>query len=279
MQIIISLLLSCQVALLPLLSNTSGQLQGSITINRVVSLVPGVTETIYVLGAEDKLVGVVTPCDWPPGIELPIVGNFSFPNIERIVALEPDIVFVATGEQKYLWERLEQLGLRIFVVAPESLKAIYQSIIDIGQLLGKSREADSIVNEMQTELEELQKNVPERKRRVWLEVADSPLITCGQGSFLNGVIELAGGVNIAGEIGKPYPIVSAEFVIKQDPEIIFVTHPGSNPGERVGWQGITAVRESRIYNDIDPNILLRPGPRVIQGIKALQERIYPELFR
>ncbi|MCK4352440.1 ABC transporter substrate-binding protein [candidate division WOR-3 bacterium] len=256
-------------------SNTAAQQH---TVNRVISLVPGVTETIYALGAQDKLVGVITPCDYPPGIEKPIVGNFSFPNLERIISLSPDLVFVETGEQKYLWPKFEELGINFLVVAPKSVTEIYKSILDIGKLLDKSKEADSIVQEMQNELNELQKLIPKRQRRVLIEISDNPLITCGKGSFLDTLITLAGAINIAHNINKPYPIVSSEFVIKADPEVIIITHPGSSPSERLGWEGITAVKEERIYSDIDPNILLRPGPRTIKGLRALRERIYPELF-
>jgi len=252
-------------------------------VNRVVSLVPGVTETIYALGAQDKLVGVVTPCDYPQGIELPVVGNFSFPNLERIIALSPDIVFVTGGEQRYLWQRLKELGQEIFIVDPQNLQSIYSSIRDIGNILGKSKEADSLLLKMAEELKLLQSASgglsSSQTRKVLIEISDNPLVTCGLGSFLDELITLAGGINIAHHIKKPYPIVSSEFVIKANPSVIIVVHEGSTPAKRLGWEEVDAVKEGRIYRDIDPNLILRPGPRVIKGIKALKERIYPdELF-
>ncbi len=247
-------------------------------VSRVISLVPGVTEIIYALGAQDKLVGVVTPCDYPPDIEKPIVGNFSSPNLERILAQAPEIVFVAGGEQKYLWRKLKELGIQTHIVSPKNLQEIYQSIQEVGELLGKKDKADSLVKNLKEELKELEEFSPATRRRVLIEISDNPLITCGQGSFLDELITLAGGINIAHHIKKPYPIVSSEFAVNANPDVIIITHPGSNPAERLGWELVNAVKEQRIYQDIDPNIILRPGPRVILGIKELKKRIYPELF-
>jgi len=247
-------------------------------VSRVVSLVPSVTEIIYALGAQAQLVGVVTPCDYPPDIKKPIVGNFSAPNIERILAQEPEIVFVAGGEQKYLWHKLKELGVQIHICSPENLQEIYQLILEVGELLGKKDKADSMVNSLREEFVGVVHELPLQKRRVLIEISDNPLITCGEGSFLDELITLAGGINIAHNIKKPYPITSSEFVVNANPDVIIITHPGSNPTDRLGWELVNAVKEHRIYQDIDPNIILRPGPRVILGIKELKKRIYPELF-
>ena len=244
-------------------------------VSRVVSLVPGVTEIIYALGAQDKLVGVVAQCDYPPNIKKPIVGSFSSPNLERILAQSPEIVFVAGGEQKYLWRKLKELGIQIRIVSPENLQEIYQSILEIGELLDEKDRADSLVKSLKKEFVGTVSELPLQKRRVLIEISDNPLITCGEGSFLDELILLAGGINIAHHIKKPYPIVSAEFVVKSNPNVIITTHSGSNPAERLGWELVSAVKEDRIYRDIDPNIILRPGPRVILGIKELRKRIYP----
>jgi iron complex transport system substrate-binding protein len=256
---------------LPLLASES-------SVFRAVSLVPSVTEMIYALGAQDKLVGVATPCDYPPGIDLPIVGNFSFPNVERIAALKPDVVFVAGVEQEYLWSKLKELGLHPVIVAPGNLQEIYESIIRVGKLLGRQSEADSLVRALEQEFEEMREIVPAQTRTVFIEISDNPLMTCGKGSFLNELLSLAGATNIAGDIDKPYPVVSSEFAVQANPDVIVVTHPGGKPSGRLGWEKVRAVREQMVHSDIDPNLILRPGPRVIQGIRELKKRIYPELF-
>lgn len=263
-----------------LLSGSAGLPQAdNLPPSRVISLVPAVTEIIYALGAQDKLVGVATPCDYPPGINVPIVGNFAVPNMERIVALSPDIVFVTGGAQKYLWDKLKALNINIFISDPKNLEETYKSIIDIGKLLAKEEKADSVVQEMKAEFLSFRAEIQHmQKRTVFIEVSDVPLITCGSKSFIDELITLAGGVNIAGSIKQEYPVVSSEFVVKKNPDIIIVLHPGSSPKDRLGWQDIKAVKDGQIYEDIDPDILERPGPRIIQGIKALEQSIYPELF-
>jgi len=251
-----------------------------VSVQRTISLVPSVTEIIYALRAQDKLVGVVTPCDYPPGIDKSVVGNFSSVSIERIVALKPDIVFVAGIEQRRLWEELKRAGLNIVIIAPENLDTVYESIKEIGTMLDKKSKADSLVSYMKSEITELQKGLPNEPRRVYIEISQNPLVSCGKNSFINEMLNLAGGKNIMGDITQPYPIVNAEEIIKRNPEVIIITHKeGIDPRKRLGWRTITAVKNDQIYKDIDPNILMRPGPRIVDGIKALKECIYPELTK
>jgi iron complex transport system substrate-binding protein len=247
---------------------------------RVVSLVPSVTEIIYALGAEDKLVGVVTPCDYPLKIDKPIVGTFSLPSLERIYTLKPDLVFVEDIEQKYLWAQLKKLNIRIDIASPQSIEEVYEAIENIGDILNKRKRADSLVNSMRCELDSLQKMMKGvKRRRVFIEIAENPLMTVGNGSFMNELIEAACAINIAENINIPYPIVNQESVIKANPDIIVVAHKGgTNPAKRSGWDKIDAVRNRRVYQDIDPNLLMRPGPRIIKGVRALMERMYPERF-
>lgn len=244
----------------------------------MISLVPSVTEIVYALGAQDKLVGIVTPCDYPPGIDKPIVGNFSSVSLERIIALKPDIVFVTGIEQRRLWKELRRAGLNIAVIAPDNLDSVYESIKEIGTVLEKKRAADSLISYMKEQIGKLQKGLPKKTRRVYIEISQNPLVSCGKNSFINEMISLAGGKNIMDDISQPYPIVNAEEIIRRNPEVIIIAHEGGiDPRKRLGWRKIVAVKNNQIYKDIDPNILMRPGPRIVDGIKALKECIYPEL--
>jgi len=248
-----------------------------LSIQRAISLVPSVTEIVYAIGAQDKLVGVVTPCDYPLGIDKPIVGNFSSVSLERIIALKPDIIFVAGIEQRRLWEELKRAGLNIAIIAPDNLDTVYESIKKIGAILDKKKQADSLVAYMQGEIEKLQKGLPKKLRRVYIEISQNPLVSCGKNSFINEMLSLAGGKNVMDDITQPYPIVNAEKIIKRNPEVIIIAHEGGiDPRKRLGWRSIAAVKNKQIYKDIDPNVLMRPGPRIVDGIKALRECIYPE---
>lgn len=120
--------------------------------------------------------------------------------------------------------------------------------------------------------------------RVYVEVGYNPLFTCGKGSFIDELIEIAGGENIGHEINKPYPRVSAEFIISRNPEVIILPYMGRGYGKesvkrRNGWQGISAVLNGRIYDDIGPQIITILAPNLIlKGLPELAKRIHPEIF-
>lgn len=249
--------------------------EGLVT-ERVVSLVPSVTEIIYAIGAQDKLVGVVKPCDWPPGIDKPIVGSFSSPNFETIYGLCPDIVFVEDTEQKRLWSKLNKLGLNIKVIAPKNIGEIYQAILEIGEILGKKENADSLVNKMKKTLAQFEVDPTKgTKTKVFIEISELPLMTCGRKSFITGLIGIAGGMNIFEDIEKAYPVINQELVIKRNPEVIIILHRNfTNPEKRMGWENISAIKHKQVYTNIDINLLVRPGPRVVKGVEELHKRIY-----
>lgn len=255
-------------------------LNGGTTLPRTVSLIPSVTEIIYAIGGEDALVGIVDPEGYPEDIDKPIVGRFSSPNFERIYALSPDIVFIESGEQERFKRPLESLGIKVITVAPKGIEDIFSAIIEVGNIIGKTDEASTLVDSLRNELEEIKKsrNVKEEMRTVFFELSESPLITVGNGSFINELIEVAGGVNITSDIESPYPVVSQELIINRNPDIIIIAHGnGTDPKTRIGWKRIEAVKNDRITEDIDLNLLLRPGPRVIKGIKTLICAIYGHL--
>lgn len=252
----------------------------SATPERVVSLVPSVTEVIFALGAEEKLVGVTTFCNYPPEAKLrPKVGDFSNPSLERIVSLKPQVVFATMPEQRPIAEKLENLGLRVFFVQPESVDGILSSIQKVGKVLAKGTVADSLVRELRDGLdciERLTSNI--KRRRVYVEIAANPLMTATDNSFVGELVALAGGINI-GKGPKPYVVINPERIVRKNPQVIILAHPVSTPEEvkkRIGWEEISAVRENRIC-EIDPDLVLRPGPRIAEGARELLEKIHPEV--
>ena len=224
------------------------------------------TEIVYALGAQDNLVGVTTFCDFPEHAqELYKVGDFSNPSLERILGLKPDLVIVNTPEQTRIQRQLEKLHINIYESSPISLKDIYLEIQEIGFLLGKQHAAESLISYMENHLQDTQLN----KKRVYVELSPRPLITIGRGNFLNDLLALAGGENIFHEMEKAYPVVTQEAVIARDPEIIIILHP-EEFGARIGWSEIDAVKNNRVYMDIDQDHLMRPGPRIVLGFQALK---------
>jgi iron complex transport system substrate-binding protein len=234
---------------------------------RIVSLSPGMTEVIFALGAQGDLAGVTTYCDYPDAArKLPRVGDFSHPSLERIIALKPDLVIVNRPEQNRIQTDLDAFKIPVFATEPESLADIYRDITNLGRRIGRARAADSLV----TYMRQMIRPRGRKPRAVYIELSPRPLITVGRNSFLNEMVEMAGGRNIFDELDRPYPVINQEEVIKRDPEIIIVLHP-EGIKDRIGWTRIRAVRENRIYLDLDQDLLLRPGPRLVLGFQALEK--------
>ncbi len=234
---------------------------------KIVSLSPAMTEIIFALGSDKYLVGVTTYCDYPDSAKkIYKVGDFSNPSLERIINLNPDLVIVNLPEQNRIKYQLEKLGIKTFDTSPKTLADIYQEILNLGTILKKERQADSLVNYMKMNIKSRRLN----KKKVYVELCPKPLITVGGDSYLNELIEMAGGKNIFSDLNKDYPVISQEQVIMRDPDIIIVLHP-EKIMDRVGWKGISAIKNKRVYMNLNQDWLMRPGPRLVLGFKELEE--------
>ncbi len=259
---------------------------------RIISLAPSNTEILFALGLGSKVVGVTKFCDYPPEVSemvkkgnITVIGGFANPSIERIVALNPDLVLAALSLQEKVVNDLEEKGITVIALNPKKIDQIPANIRLVGKVCGKVDEAEKLTNEMQRVIEGVVSktgNVTYRPK-VYYEVWYEPLYTIGPGTWQNELIEIAGGVNIFADAKQAYPIVSSEAVIQQNPEIIIVSL-GYMGGvkkedfeERPGWSAISAVKNNRIC-EIDENIFIRPGPRIVQGLQQLAWLIHPEIF-
>ena len=250
---------------------------------KIVSLSPAMTENIFALGAAQDLVGVTTFCNYPEEAKkIYKIGDFSNPSLERIVGLKPDLVIVNLPEQMRIKRQLEKLKINIFISSPRTLDDIYNEIIEIGRIVKKQQAADSLVNYMKMHINRVDKPVlpvPKRiegnaveessKKRVYIELSPRPLVTIGAPSFLNELLEMAGAENIFADLGKDYPVVPQEEVIKRNPDIIIVLHPVSIK-DRMGWQTVTAIKNNKVYTTLNQDHLMRPGPRLIIGFEQLK---------
>lgn len=252
---------------------------------RVISLAPSTTETLFALGLDSEIVAVSESCDYPErALAKDSIGTFSQPNVERILALKPDIIFCTGLEQSPVIANLRQLGLKVCVSDPANLEELYASIIEMAALVGREREGAALVSSMRRGVESIRMKsatVPQSKRPgVFVEIWREPLMTVGKGSFVDELITLAGGINIAHDVDRPYAYFSSEQVIRRDPDYIILTYmdaasPAKNIGGRFGWENISAVRRGRVYNDVDPDIFVRPGPRLVKGLEEIYKRIHP----
>jgi iron complex transport system substrate-binding protein len=250
---------------------------------RIVSLAPSITETVYVLGDGDRLVGVTDYCDYPPeATRKPRVGGIVDPNFEAILALRPDLV-IATSESNYAEhvERLVSLGLPVYVVRPVDWDTVLESIERVGEVLGRQEVARAQVAAMRRDADAIGRAVAGLPRpRVLYVVWPNPLIAPGRDTLINQLIQRAGGESITGAEPMLYPRLSLETVVERRPDRIIVGRHGQETVEDLlrGWErlgSVNAVRDGRVYG-VDGNLIHRPGPRMVEALRALARVIHPE---
>ncbi|QUH21392.1 ABC transporter substrate-binding protein [Alkaliphilus sp. B6464] len=261
---------------------------------RVVSIAPSQTEILFALGLEDKIVGVSDFCDYPiEALEKEKVGNAFAINVEKILELNPDVVFLYNEALPESIEQIKASGIAVMLYSPETIDEIFNTILQLGEVMGVEEESEQIVNEMQEKRDNIvDKAKNEKKARVFYQVWDEPLMTAGEGSFINELITLAGGENIAADGDGAYPQYSVEAMVEKDPEIyIAPAHTAENftlnPEQmkelkniiksRPGYDVITAVKNDKIEL-LDPNIVSRPGVRTIEALELFAKAIHPEVF-
>ena len=251
---------------------------------RIVSLAPAATEILFALGLDEEIVGVSLNCDYPlQARSKEKVGTFSRPDAERILRLKPDVVFGTGLEQAPAVNALRRLKVRVVVSDPADLNGLYDSIREIGRLTGREREATALVKQMKRRVDHVAARtrdvLPARRPKVFVEVWHTPLMTAGKGSFVDELVRLAGGVNIASGAPRPYSLFTAEEVLRGRPDCVILTYQGGDDRvlNRLGWGQVPAVLNRRVYGDIDPDLILRPGPRVVDGLEQIQKRLFPKL--
>jgi len=246
---------------------------------RVVSLVPSVTEIVYAVGAGKTLVGNTNQCDFPETAKSAYkVGDFMSPDLERIVALRPGLVFLTLPMHRQLLDKLNELKVPTYVSRPADIEAVFKEIDTVAQLVGRKAEGESLVASMRGRLDSIPSfaDTP----RIYVEISGTPLMTAGGGTFINELLVRAGGRNVFASSVQEYPVVDPEAVLAADPEVILLLHPdmsASDVATRVGWGGISAVKHGRIYDKLDEDLLFRPGPRIVDGVVLLAKLLHPTM--
>ncbi len=252
---------------------------------RVVSLAPGITEIIYALKCERYLKGVTLYSDYPPAARhLPRVGSYVALDLEKIVALKPDLcIAVKDGNPKRIIDRLDALSIPVYAVNPKNLDAVMDSINEIGSILGAAESGALIVAQMRARIRAVKKNVKltGHNPRIFFQIGTAPIVSVGTDTYIHELIVLAGGINLtAGNV--PYPRYSREQVIALSPDVIIITAMTKDRlvdqvlADWQTWPQIPAVRHGRIFIE-DPDLFDRPSPRLIDGLEALARRIHPDL--
>jgi len=256
---------------------------------RIVSHVPSSTEMLFALGLDEKVVGVSDYCDYPEAAKLKEkVGGFYNPSIEKIVELDPDLVFTYEGEE-LLMTQLDELGITYIVLQPKDMDGILKNIELVGKITGAESRAEELVENMQARIVSVTGQVKDAPHpRVFYAYAVTDLNnpwTAGPGSFVDSLITMAGGENIGAKASIPWPQFSIEEVANSDPEVIIVNvkhGTAATPVEEIRrhpvWRETSAIKHDRIYT-IDGNLVERSGPRIVQGLEDMAKIIHPELFQ
>jgi iron complex transport system substrate-binding protein len=264
---------------------STDDLQRSVTLRspaqRIVSLAPSITESLFALGAGEQVVGVTDYCNYPEAAQAkPRVGGITNPNVEIIVSLKPDLLLLSMeGNVRSAFEKLASLGVPVFVTNPRSLSGIYHSILQLGKLTGRGERASQLVTRMQRHADSLSAHAKTfTGTSVLFFVSLQPIIVVGRNTFLTELIELAGGANTAINAASSYPTYSREAVLKDNPDVlIFMADILPNRAALTTlfpeWSKLKAVREMKLFT-IDPDIVSRPGPRAVEGLSRLFRLIH-----
>ena len=256
---------------------------------RIVSLAPSLTEKIYALGLEDRLVAVTEQDNYPPEVEEKAqVGTTREPNLEKIVELDPDLILAASVNPREKVSHMEELGFKVVGLDARTLEGVIDNISRVGELTGSREEAEELTAELRGRKEDVISRVEglseEESPKVFYEVWRDPLTTAGPGTFINNIIKTAGGVNIAEDAEQQWPQYSLEVLFDKNPEVYLTTSHSweeevtkESVKERDNFQQIKAVEEGRIYV-LNPDIINRPGPRAIDALEQIAKALHPELF-
>lgn len=254
---------------------------------RIVSAAPSATEILFELGLGNSLVGVTDSCDYPPqAARIGRIGEFNQPNLEKILALNPTLLILVDASPGSAAQALERAGIRVLNLHIKNFSQLYDGILGIGRATESEARAQALVFRLRDELAAVaarfQTIPPAKLPRVFVEIWPVPLTSAGGASFLSEVIARAGGVSVTRDLSQDYPQINPEDVIHWNPDFILLTtmRPSSRAlGElqnRIGWKQIRAVRSHQIIYGISPDYLLRPGPRLVLGIRLLAQRLHPE---
>jgi iron complex transport system substrate-binding protein len=254
---------------------------------RIVSVAPNVTEILFALGLEDRLVGVSNYCQYPPEAKkIEKIGGYINPSLEKIVALRPDLVVgIAEGDLRTFVDKLAGLKVPVYIANPRDALEVLTSIRKIGEVTFAPEPARRIVRSMEEKIGSIRDKVQGRRRPRVLHILDfNPLISAGKGTFVDDLIRLGGGRNVAEAATGKYPRFSMEEVLVQDPEVILLASMKSGDPlvkqrrwwER--WKTISAVKQGRVYV-LDSDLIHRPSPRMAEGLEKVAKAIHPEAFK
>ncbi|MEW6522311.1 MAG: cobalamin-binding protein [Bacillota bacterium] len=250
---------------------------------RIISMAPNLTEILFALNLGSKVVGRTSFCNHPPeAAAIPSVGDEWSPNYELIAGLKPDLVLaVGTAESKIVVES-RRLGLTTVVTQSATIEEVFEDIVLVGKVAGATQAAEQLVDTLRGRYHAIKEKTRDAKDRpsvFW--VIDIDLWTVGPGTFMDHLTTVAGGVNVAASEGFAYLQYSMEALLAKDPDVIIVAVPKDEYPKlqaKPGWDQLSAVKNQRVLFP-DPDVVSRPGPRIVDGLELVARGLHPQLFR
>lgn len=252
---------------------------------RIISLMPSITETIFDLGAGDRVKGVTLFSKEPiEAAELPKVGSYVHLDLEKIVSLRPDLCLATRdGNPKHIVDKLSDLGIAVFTIDPRNMQEIMDSIMILGKIVQAEARAAIIVTQMQTKIDRVSKRIAAMKThpRVFFQIDASPIISAGSKTFIDQLIQQAGGINLAAGAAA-YPRYSWEDILVMQPEIVIIASMAGGYSDDdlkekwLKWPQIPAVRDKKIHV-VDASLFDRPTARLADGLEMLVDIFYPSV--
>ncbi len=251
------------------------------TPERIISLAPSNTEILFALGLGDKVVRVTSWCDFPPeALDKEQVGEYDTPDMEKIVALNPDLILVSYGTSMEVIDGMVELGLTVFGIKSTDLDDVLNDIRTIGEITDKEIEAQALTAEMENRIQAVTDQTTELEQRpkvFYLFDTYGGLWTVGQGTFIHELIEKAGGVNICQNL-TGYTTITLEEVIARNPEIIIAGEWAYDWAINATELASTNASQTNRIFTCDDDLVQRPGPRLIDGLEWFAYFIHPEVF-
>ncbi len=245
-------------------------------IERAVSLAPNLTENIFAVGAGNKLVGVTSFCDYPAEAQnIAKIGDTINPNMETIIALKPQIVFVSTASQiETFTKTLEGQNINVFVTNPNDFEGVLRNLRQLGDVLGTPANAEKLIADLQNRVNAVTEKVKNQpKTKVFVQISKEPLFTIGKDSFITEIIERAGGESATKDVATAYPKLSKETALALNPGAIILSKSPDNLEPNEVFANSGAVKNNRVFR-VSAAWLARPGPRIVDALEQIAKDLH-----
>ena len=248
---------------------------------RIISLTPSNTEILFALGLESRIVGVTKYCDYPAGAKKKVKVGDRTTSVEKVIFLKPDLVLAHGTLNDQAVRSIEGHGIRVVAIDPKTLDQVARDISLVGRITNREKEAARIAERISSTKSLVRQKTAsvKTKPKVLVAVQADPLWAAGPKTFLHEMIQLAGGTNLAADAKPGFSQFSAEAAVWRNPDVIIGMTKGDRQVFTKGvWKDTRAARAGRVY-ETDPDLLVRPGPRLADGILAIARLVHPDVFK